>query len=62
MLNGSALNQKKAGELKVGKGLVKELEELVVLSAFSIWVAEGLMGWSLVEAYDMGEGDGVAAQ
>jgi hypothetical protein len=60
MLSGGAFNWKKAGELKVAKDLVKELEELVIVSAFAIWAAEGLVGWSLVKAYDRGEGDKVA--
>jgi hypothetical protein len=61
MLSGGALNWKKAGELKVGKDLVKELEELIIVSAFAIWAAEGLIGWSLVRAYDKGEREEVAA-
>ncbi len=52
MRSGGMCDWRKGGELDVAEGLEKEFEELLVVSALAIWMAEA--GWSVHSAYGSG--------
>lgn len=50
MYSGGAFNWRNAGSIEVTESAEKGLEELLIISALSIWTIEGLSGWSMVKA------------
>ena len=53
MLSGGMFNWKKAGEIEIAEGLEKGFEELLIVSALAIFVAEA--GWSVFQGYSSGQ-------
>lgn len=49
LLSGGFLCWSKGGEIEIAEGLDKRLEELLIVSALAIWVAEA--GWSFSKGY-----------
>ena len=60
LFSGGMLNWKKGGEVEVAEGVDKKLEELLILSALTIFCAEA--GWSACQGYKSkgAAGDGSA--
>lgn len=54
MLSGGMLNWSKGGEIEIAEGLEKKLEELLIISALALWVAEA--GWSVLKGYGSVQG------
>ena len=52
MSSGGMFNWKKGGEIEVVEGIEKSFEELLILSALSIFYAEA--GWSTLKGYESG--------
>ena len=54
LLSGGMANWQKGGELEVVEGLEEKLEQMLIVSALAIWVAE--VGWSVFRGYKSGGG------
>ena len=52
--SGGMTNLRKGGEIDIAQSLEKGLEDLLVVSALGIWVAEA--GWSVFQGYQSGHG------
>ena len=54
MYSGGFVNWRKGGEIEIVEGVDKGLEEMLIISALAIWIAEA--SWSALQGYEKGGG------